>query len=337
MTMREAIVYAGPRVEIIDSPIPKAQPGQIVTKVVVSAANPKDWRRPARLPDEPAINQGDEHAGYVHEVGEGVTEFKVGDRVAALHEITKSGGSYAEYAVSWAHATFHLPPNTSFEEGATVPLTAMTAAVGLYAKLRLPEPWLPAEKEIPLVIYGASSAVGYYAVQLALKSNIHPLICVAGRASERVQKLLDPSKGDTIIDYRGGEAAVVQGLKDALKGRKLEYAYDAVSENGSYQNIAQVIDHHTGAITVVLAGKKYDEIPESIQKPFTFVGFLFSDLKDFGYVYFRYFERGLEEGWLKPQPHELVPGGLHGVQQGLLNLKEAKSSAVKYVFRNEEQ
>lgn len=43
MTMREAIVYAGPRVEIIDSPIPKAQPGQIVTKVVVSAANPKDW------------------------------------------------------------------------------------------------------------------------------------------------------------------------------------------------------------------------------------------------------------------------------------------------------
>jgi NADPH:quinone reductase-like Zn-dependent oxidoreductase len=51
----------------------------------------------------------------VHEVGEGVTEFRPGDRVAAMHEGKQPGGSYAEYGVSWAYTTFRLPDNTSFE------------------------------------------------------------------------------------------------------------------------------------------------------------------------------------------------------------------------------
>lgn len=41
--MKEAIVHVGPKVEIVDSPIPKPGPGQVVIKVVVSGSNPKDW------------------------------------------------------------------------------------------------------------------------------------------------------------------------------------------------------------------------------------------------------------------------------------------------------
>ena len=212
----------------------------------------------------------------------------------------------------------------------------MTAACGLYAKLRLPAPWLPATQPIPLVIYGASSAVGYYTLQLALKSNIHPLICVSGRAQAHIEPLLDRSKGDTIVDYRNGDDAVFQGLKDALKGQKLEYAYDAVSEKNSYQNIARVLDPNTGHITFVLPGKNYDEIPAGIQKSITRVGDVHGnpdDLKEFGYVYFRYISKGLAEGWFKAQPQEVVKGGLEGVQTALENLKAGKASAVKYVFK----
>ena len=181
----------------------------------------------------------------------------------------------------------------------------MTAACGLYAKLRLPEPWLPATKPIPLVIYGASSAVGYYTLQLAIKSNIHPLICVAGKAQDHVKKLLDESKGDAIVDYRKGDEATVQALKDALKGQKLEYAYDAVSEKSSYQNIGQVLDKDTGKITFVLPGKKYEDLPAGIEWSITRVGDVHGnpdDLKEFGYVYFRYISKGLAEGWFKAQP-----------------------------------
>ena len=67
------------------------------------------------MPDKPPVNQGDDISGVVYEVGEGVTEFKKGDRVAAFHEMMSPHGSYAEYALSWAHTTFPLPPNVSFE------------------------------------------------------------------------------------------------------------------------------------------------------------------------------------------------------------------------------
>lgn len=48
--MKEAIVRAGPRVEIIDSPVPIPGSEQIVTKVVVSGTNPKDWKIPEWVP-----------------------------------------------------------------------------------------------------------------------------------------------------------------------------------------------------------------------------------------------------------------------------------------------
>lgn len=225
-----------------------------------------------------------------------------------------------------------MPP-----EGAAVPLAALTAAVGLYARLRLPEPWLPAAEgtKTPLVIYGASSAVGYYTLQLALKSNIHPLITVAGRAQAHVEKLIDRSKGDTIVDYRSGDEAVVQGLKDALKGQKLLHAFDAVSEKGSVENLAKVIDAK-GAVTFVLPGKEYPGFEQGVELSTTTVGDVHGPLKDFGYVHSRFLTKGLEEGWFRAQPQEVIPGGLGGVEKGLSNLKDGTASAVKYIFKIED-
>lgn len=111
--MKEAILHKGLKVEIIDSPMPTPEPAQVVTKVVVSGSNPKDWKRPER--DGQTLNQGDDIAGVVHAVGSDVVEFKPGDRVAAFHQMASPGGSYAEYAVSFDHATFHIPKKTSFE------------------------------------------------------------------------------------------------------------------------------------------------------------------------------------------------------------------------------
>ncbi|KAM0563078.1 hypothetical protein ACHAPJ_001924 [Fusarium lateritium] len=252
-----------------------------------------------------------------------------------MHEMKQPGGSYAEYGVSWAYTTFRLPDNTSFEEGAALPLTALTAACALYARLGLPEPWLPFpdSQRIPLVIWGASSAVGSYAIQLAKRSNIHPLVCVAGRAQDHVEKLIDRSKGDTVIDYRKGRETVVQEIKATLNGAKLEYAFDAVSEMGSYQTICDALDHQTGKITLIVPAQSYSDIPKTIQKSVTTVASIHEDLKDFGYVFTRYFSKGLEEGWLKAQPQEVIPGGLEGVEKGLKDLKNGTASAVKYIYR----
>jgi len=208
----------------------------------------------------------------------------------------------------------------------------MTAAIGLHIRLGLPSHWTPATKPTPLVVYGGASAVGAFTIKLASLANIHPIIAVAGRGTAYVETLLDHSKGDTIVDYRKGNDAVVSGIKEALKGQKLEYAYDATAEHDSHTNIVPALDPN-GHITLVLPGKKYEGIPDSVHQSITSVGDAHKGAKDFAYAYFRLFARDLDEGWFAGHPTEVVKGGLDGVEEALVNLRDGKASAVKYVFR----
>ena len=42
--MKEAIIHAGPRVKIMESPIPTSYASQVVIKVIISDTSPKDWK-----------------------------------------------------------------------------------------------------------------------------------------------------------------------------------------------------------------------------------------------------------------------------------------------------
>ncbi|MCJ1327383.1 hypothetical protein MMC10_004052 [Thelotrema lepadinum] len=334
--MKEAIISANESgsvsVSFVDSPIPSPGPDDVVIKVIVSGSNPKDWKYPLwRKKDH---NSGDDIAGTVYAVGQNVTEFHIGDRVAAFHKMGEPHGSFAEYALAPAITTFHIPSKTTFEEAATIPLAAMTAVVGLFQRLGLPEPWKQGREDGkggetagPLLVYGAASAVGAFVIQLAKHANIGPIIAVAGRGIPFVQSLL--GKEDTVVDYRKGDENLVTEIKAALKGQKLRYTFDAISEKGSYVNASEAMEG--GKITLVLPGK--EEIPSSIEQSLTMVGDSYGKQTDLGFAWFRLFTKGLQEGWLKPHPVEVVKGGLHGVEQGLHDLKNGKNSGLKYVFR----
>ena len=112
--MKEAIVAKDVKVSLHDVPVPAPGPDQVLIKVIFSGSNPKDWKHP-HMGEQPH-NSGDDIAGIIEAVGENVTEFKKGDRVAGFHEMAAPHGSYAEYAIAWAYTTFHLPKKTSFEE-----------------------------------------------------------------------------------------------------------------------------------------------------------------------------------------------------------------------------
>lgn len=350
-------------VKIISREIPQPKAGQVLIKVVVAGTNPKDWKVPYLIPNVPAHNSGDDVAGTVEAVGEGVLGFRKGDRVAAFHEMMSPDGAFAEYCIAWASTTFHIPEKTSYEEAATIPLAAMTAAVGLYLELGLPEPWKADQEKRPLIVYGGSGAVGAFCIKFAQASNIHPIIAVAGKGKDFVEGLLDKSKGDVYVDYRQGDEAVVSGIEKALKDagcENVKHAYDAVSEHGSYQNISKVLaKNKTGAkMVLVLPGKDYSDIPSNVAHDLSMVGrvhepfkqdkgavdygkkelgardhFVVNPGKDFGYVFFHYITRGLQEGWFTGHPFEVIPGGLDGVQEGLRRLKAGEASAVKYVYR----
>jgi NADPH:quinone reductase len=183
-------------------------------------------------------------------------------------------------------------------------------------------------------------------------SNIHPIIAVAGRGSAFVETLIDRKKGDTIVDYRKGNEAVVSDVQEALEmagAKEVHYAFDAVSEHNSFQNISKILSNHDSKITLVIPGKDYSEIPEYIEQSTTTVGSVHRDPpeakakagiitggREFGYAFFRLFSRGLQQGWFSGHPHEVIPGGLNGVALGLSNLKGGVNSGTKYVFKIED-
>lgn len=221
----------------------------------------------------------------------------------------------------------------------------MTAVVGLYARLGLPEPWLvgshaarEAATQGGVLVYGAASAVGAFAVKLLVRADVHPIIAVAGRGTKYVESLLDKGKGDVVVDYRAED--VVGELKKAVpSGGKLRFAFDAVSEHGSSANIAAVLDPEGGAVTTVLPGREHPEFGKGVKLTLTTVGSVHGvpdDLSGLGFAWFRLFGEGLRKGWFSGHPYEVVPGGLGGVGTGLNNLREGKASAVKYVYRIEE-
>lgn len=333
------------QVAISDIEIPTPSHGRVLIKVVVSGTNPKDWKVPIYMPHIPPHNTGDDIAGIVAGVGEGVTEFKIGDRVAALHELRTAYGSFAEYAIAWESTTFSLPNEITFEEAATIPLAALTAAVGLHSRLNLPPRWQmqsaerDAIKKGGIVVYGAAGAVGAFAIKWLRRANLHPIIAVAGNGITFVETLLDKSKGDTVVDYRKGDDAVVKELGDAVpSGQKLMYAFDTVSDHNSYTNILKVLDPH-GHISLILPGKTYEGIPETVHHTITQVGAVHGDpddLRDFGHVYARLISLGLKQGWFQGHPYEVLPGGLHAVQKGLEQLRDGKNGGKKYLYQVEE-
>lgn len=268
-------------------------------------------------------------------------EFKPGDRVAAFHTMMSPSGSYAEFALAPATTTFHIPRGTSFEAAATIPLCAVTAALGLFSNLGLPEPWVSTNqtrtrvREGGIIVYGAASAVGAFAIKLLVHADIHPIICVAGKGISFVETLIDTAKGDTIIDYREGSDAVIRGLAAAVPaGQTCAYAYDAVSDQQSTANIAKVLDPH-GQINLLWPLGEYPSLPPSIQQARSNVAAAHENEKDreFAYAWCRLFSYGLQQGWLTGHPYEVCEGGLQGVEIGLRKLMNGEASAVKYVFR----
>lgn len=215
----------------------------------------------------------------------------------------------------------------------------MTAALGLYQELKLPLPWIPADRPTPLVVYGGASAVGAFVIKFAQLSNIHPIIAVAGKGAPFVETLINREKGDTIIDYREGDEAVRSGIRVAANGVPVHHAYDAVSERGSYVNLSAVLDT-PGKITVVLPAAA-DETYEGVEIRRTMVGSVHMPPpegqalgdKEFGAAMYQFIGRGLAQGWFSGHPYEVRKGGLNGLESALKDLEAGKTSAVKYVLR----
>jgi len=271
-------------------------------------------------------------------------------------------GAYAEYAIAPAFTTFKIPDSMSYEEAATIPLVLTTAAITLIRRQYLPAPWEPLSASAPptpLIIYGASSALGTFIIKLAAAANVHPLIAIAGSSTKHLTPLLDTSKGDTLIDYRaGGVEGMKAAVAKALHGIPAHHAVDAITDSKSktWIPLSQMLTPGTAEqkslLSTVSGANRYEEeeIPAGVDVVYTFVGTAHEGkyrdgmpkqpLKeevdgDRKWVekFFEYIPKMLADGRLTGHPFEVVEGGLNGVEKGLIDLKEGKARGVKFVYR----
>ncbi|KAE8370699.1 chaperonin 10-like protein [Aspergillus caelatus] len=356
--MKEIINLHDCQTKLVESAIPEINDDQVLIRVVVSGSNPKDWKVPdlAHSEEKPyferyekvrqGVNQGDDIAGVVEKVGKNVVEFQPGDRVGAFHEMLMPGGSYAEYAVAWSHTTFHLPEKISFEEAATIPLAGLTAVVSLYHHLGFQLPWSPAAKgkipsaTTPFIVYGASTAVGSYAIKLARLSNIHPIIAIAGKGAHYIRKFLDESKGDVVVDYREGPEKTAAGIRNALRSSTgdndlpANHALDTIVTVDSTAVLRSVMNPG-GNINYVLMSPP-DVSPAVASNTWVSSAHQIGgvdDCRDLCFVFCRWFTRALQSGELESHPFEVRKDGLMGIEGAMRDLRDGKASAVKYVFR----
>jgi NADPH2:quinone reductase len=196
--MRAAYVHQpGPADTILngDMPTPTPGAGQCLVRVAVSAVNPIDTYVRSGLV---AMNlplpyiPGSDLSGVVEAVGEGVTRFKVGDRVWGSNQgLLGRQGTLAEYAAVDADLLYPIPEGVSDEVAAACALVGITAHLGLVREAHL-------KAGETILVVGGSGGVGSTVVQLA-KAIGARVIATAG-CDDRA-KIARDAGADEIIDY----------------------------------------------------------------------------------------------------------------------------------------
>ncbi|KAH9481166.1 Dehydrogenase azaJ [Psilocybe cubensis] len=328
--------------KFIVADFPREAPGhgEILIKVQSAALNPVDWKIQkwdVLIDGYPAV-LGSDIAGDVEEVGEGVTEFKKGDRVFGQAEFKKSRGAFQQYVVSSASTTSKIPPKYTYDEASTLPMALTTAYSGLYSKTGngfgieapLTDSAVGKYAGIPIVILGGSSSVGQFTIQLAKLSGFSPIITTASVKNSDSLKTF----GATHVLDRNLSADALREEISKITSKPIQYVYDSISF-GPTQQIAFDILSPGGRVVYVL--QPTVTATEDKQINFAFAALSTPHNAEIMPLFYHdHVYRFLENGWITPNRVEALPNGLAGAIEGLQRLEADQVSRLKLVARPQE-
>lgn len=184
--------------------IARPQPGrgEILIKVASAGVNRPDIaQREGNYPPPPGASSvmGLEVAGTVAAVGEGVSHWSEGDRVAAL----LPGGGYAEYATVDARHALPVPDTMDLQDAGALPETVFTVFTNLFERGRLAE-------GDTVLIHGANSGIGTTAILMAKAAGARVFATARGADKAARAKALG---ADLAIDVSVDDFAAV--VRDA--------------------------------------------------------------------------------------------------------------------------
>ena len=201
--------------KLVERPDPAAGRGEVLIRVAAAGVNRPDvMQRRGMYPPPPGASDlpGLEVAGTIETLGEGVTEWRVGDRVCAL----VSGGGYATLCVAPAPQCLPVPTGMDLVTPAATPETFFTVWTNVFDRGRL-------RSGETALFHGGSSGIGTTAIQLASARGAR-VFATAG--SDRKCRACEQLGAERAINYHTED--FVDVVKQLTSGRGVELILDIV-------------------------------------------------------------------------------------------------------------
>jgi NADPH2:quinone reductase len=225
------------RLAVADTSRPQPGPGEVLIEVVGAGLNNADLLQArGKYPPPPGASEilGMEVSGTIAALGDGVADFRLGEKVCAL----LTGGGYAQYALANAGCGLPVPDGIDLTEATGLPEACFTAWTNIIDTGRLQ----PGET---LLVHGGSSGIGSMAIQI-FAARGHRVFATAGSpqkcaacVSFGAARAIDYHKEDfvdSVRDETGGKGVDV--ILDMVGGSYIQRNITAAAPWGRIVNIA---------------------------------------------------------------------------------------------------
>ncbi|KAI1788355.1 GroES-like protein [Ganoderma leucocontextum] len=329
---------------------PKPGPDEILVKVEATALNPLDWKvqslglfvekYPAVLGFDACRDYFPGRRGRPHFVFR-----RWGSIVQGWYDAAKqtTQGTFTQYFVLPYKFVAKVPASWSSEDAATIPSGVTTAAFPLYnqnaaaSSVKLTAPWLEGGRGKyagkPFLVLAGAASMGQYVIQFARLSGFSPIITTASPHNAAFLQTLGATH---VLDRNLSSDQLVAEAKK-IAGGPFEVVYDAVSTPDTLP-VGYALTAQGGSLVVVNPDDELKSKGKVEGKDVHMAHGLFvTEVNhETGRTLLEALPALLESGDIKPNPTEILPGGLNGIVGGLERLKNNQVSGVKLVVRPQE-
>lgn len=210
--------YGPPETLVVeDVPSESASPGQVKIRVRAAGVNFPDVliiQGQYQFKPTPPFSPGAEVAGDVLEVGAGVTNVSVGDRVIGM----TGWNGFREEVVVGADRVLVMPKGMDYDTGAALSMTYGTSYHALVQRGRL-------RAGETLLVLGATGGVGTAAVEIG--KLLGAKVIAAGGSDDKLREVKEKFGVDHVLNYASGKSLKDQ-MKELTGGAGADVVYDAV-------------------------------------------------------------------------------------------------------------
>ena len=266
----------GTNLEIRDVPLPVLEDDEVLVRVKAAAVNPLDnmiihGEVKLIVPYKMPLIMGNEFSGIVEKTGKNMTRFKAGDKVYGRMPLKKIG-AFAQYAAIEESALALMPDYLSFEEAASIPLTALTAMQAFEI--------MQVKSGESIFISGGTGSLGAMAIPIAKSLGLHVYTNGSKENEERVRKL----GAERFIDYKKENyvdvLTNVDHVLDTLGDRELPNEFKVLKKGGNLVSLRGLPNGRFAKrnkmsmfkqILFQIAGRKYDKMAAKNKQTYDFI------------------------------------------------------------------